>query len=307
MTSTAGPNSPADDLVSRMPAIDFRNLATDGATIGDVFGEQMSQLDETDEPTLVTLTVGGNDLLSAYGSRARRSLLEPHRERHRRRVRFSARHAAHEAPRRNVRHRDRLRSLRPQRPDSRRVRRRRPASARDPRPIQRARSHARRRNAAHSSGRRARPLPRPRRERRRIRPMVLASLAHRAEREGGDQVRSRLARGAPRGWGDRITAVSASASLDGVRPVCRPSGLRLCLCSPRQLAVAREDIRRCCSMISGSRGRNRPKRIERAQTGKPILACAVFDRRACGTRAAVVKRDPRPARLSRRAAAQTIE
>ena len=36
----------------------------------------MSQLDETDEPTLVTLTVGGNDLLSAYGSRARRSLLD---------------------------------------------------------------------------------------------------------------------------------------------------------------------------------------------------------------------------------------
>ena len=70
------PELAGDDLLSRLPAIEFRNLATDGATIGDVFGEQMSQLDETDEPTLVTLTVGGNDLLSAYGGRARRSLLD---------------------------------------------------------------------------------------------------------------------------------------------------------------------------------------------------------------------------------------
>jgi len=70
------PEFAGDDLVSRLPAIEFRNLATDGATIGDVFGEQMSQLDDTDEPTLVTLTVGGNDLLSAYGGRARRSLLD---------------------------------------------------------------------------------------------------------------------------------------------------------------------------------------------------------------------------------------
>ncbi len=70
------PELAGDDLVSRVPRIEFRNLATDGATIGEVFGEQMSQLDETDEPTLVTLTVGGNDLLSAYGGRARRSLLD---------------------------------------------------------------------------------------------------------------------------------------------------------------------------------------------------------------------------------------
>lgn len=70
------PEFAGDDLVSRVPGIEFRNLSTDGATIGEVFGEQMSQLGETDEPTLVTLTVGGNDLLSAYGSRARRSLLD---------------------------------------------------------------------------------------------------------------------------------------------------------------------------------------------------------------------------------------
>jgi len=72
------PEFAGDDLLSRFPGIEFRNLATDGATIGEVFGEQMSQLEETDEPTLVTLTVGGNDLLSAYGGggRARRSLLD---------------------------------------------------------------------------------------------------------------------------------------------------------------------------------------------------------------------------------------
>jgi lysophospholipase L1-like esterase len=70
------PEFAGDDLLSRVPGVEFRNLAADGATIGDVFGEQMSQLDGTDEPTLVTLTVGGNDLLSAYGSRARRSLLD---------------------------------------------------------------------------------------------------------------------------------------------------------------------------------------------------------------------------------------
>jgi lysophospholipase L1-like esterase len=65
-----------DDLVSRYPAIVFQNFAADGATIGDVFGEQLTQVDESDEPALVTLAVGGNDLLSAYGNRPRRELLE---------------------------------------------------------------------------------------------------------------------------------------------------------------------------------------------------------------------------------------
>lgn len=65
-----------DDLESRYPGIGFQNFASDGATIGEVFGEQLAQIDETDDPTLVTLTVGGNDLLSAYGNRPRRDLLE---------------------------------------------------------------------------------------------------------------------------------------------------------------------------------------------------------------------------------------
>lgn len=70
------PEFTADDLVSRYPGIEFQNLAADGATIGEVFGEQIPMLGESDEATLVTLTIGGNDLLSAYGGRARRSLLE---------------------------------------------------------------------------------------------------------------------------------------------------------------------------------------------------------------------------------------
>ncbi len=65
-----------DDLASRYPGIAFQNLAADGATIGDVFGEQLAQVEETDEETLVTLTIGGNDLLSAFANRPRASLLE---------------------------------------------------------------------------------------------------------------------------------------------------------------------------------------------------------------------------------------
>ena len=65
-----------DDLVARYPGITMQNLATDAATIGDVFGEQLAQLAASDDDTLVTLTVGGNDLLSAFSNRPRASLLE---------------------------------------------------------------------------------------------------------------------------------------------------------------------------------------------------------------------------------------
>ena len=64
------------DLVSYHPGIALQNLAADGSTIGDVFGEQMPQLEESDERTLITITVGANDLLSAFANRPRRSLLE---------------------------------------------------------------------------------------------------------------------------------------------------------------------------------------------------------------------------------------
>ena len=65
-----------DDLVTRYPGITMQNFATDAATIGDVFGEQLAQLEATEDSTLVTLSVGGNDLLSAFSSRPRASLLE---------------------------------------------------------------------------------------------------------------------------------------------------------------------------------------------------------------------------------------
>lgn len=70
------PDETGDDLSSRYPGIRFENLASDGATIGEVFGEQVPRLEESDEPMLLTLTLGGNDLLSALGNRPRRGLLD---------------------------------------------------------------------------------------------------------------------------------------------------------------------------------------------------------------------------------------
>jgi lysophospholipase L1-like esterase len=70
------PEEQGADLVTRYPGVELRNLASDGATIGDVFGEQLPQLDESDEETLITLTIGGSDLLSAFANRPRASLLE---------------------------------------------------------------------------------------------------------------------------------------------------------------------------------------------------------------------------------------
>jgi lysophospholipase L1-like esterase len=70
------PDEQGSDLVTRYPGIELLNLATDGATIGDVFGEQLSQLHESDEATLLTLTVGSNDLFSAMSTKPRATLLE---------------------------------------------------------------------------------------------------------------------------------------------------------------------------------------------------------------------------------------
>ncbi|MGH7638777.1 MAG: SGNH/GDSL hydrolase family protein [Gemmatimonadaceae bacterium] len=69
------PEFTARDLISRDPKIGFLNLAEDGATIGDVFGSQLSQLEESEDPTLITLSIGGNDLLSAVANRPVPSLL----------------------------------------------------------------------------------------------------------------------------------------------------------------------------------------------------------------------------------------
>jgi lysophospholipase L1-like esterase len=70
------PEEIGNDLVSRLPAIEFTNLAADGATIGDVFGEQLSQVAPSEEPTLLTLTIGATDLFSAFANRPKAALLE---------------------------------------------------------------------------------------------------------------------------------------------------------------------------------------------------------------------------------------
>lgn len=69
------PEFAGNDLLSRWPDIAATNLAEDGATIGDVFGIQLTQIGESEEPTLVTLSIGGYDLLSAFEGRPVPSLL----------------------------------------------------------------------------------------------------------------------------------------------------------------------------------------------------------------------------------------
>src|SRR5215212_9720291 len=69
------PDETGNDLVSMYPGIEFTNLASDGATIGEVFGEQLPQVEDIAERVLITLTVGGTDLLSAFGNRPRKDLL----------------------------------------------------------------------------------------------------------------------------------------------------------------------------------------------------------------------------------------
>ncbi len=69
------PDFAGDDLVSRHPGITLTNLCVDGATIGDVFSEQMLELEESEAETLITVTVGGNDLLSAFASHRRKPIM----------------------------------------------------------------------------------------------------------------------------------------------------------------------------------------------------------------------------------------
>jgi lysophospholipase L1-like esterase len=58
------------DLARSSPGMGFLNLAEDGATIDDVTTEELARLghDSTDAGILVTLTVGGNDLLGALST-----------------------------------------------------------------------------------------------------------------------------------------------------------------------------------------------------------------------------------------------
>jgi lysophospholipase L1-like esterase len=56
------------DLITRNPAARLALLASDGATSATVAGEQLRQLHRLELiPTLATVTMGGNDLLAAYG------------------------------------------------------------------------------------------------------------------------------------------------------------------------------------------------------------------------------------------------
>ncbi|MBS1989865.1 MAG: SGNH/GDSL hydrolase family protein [Cyanobacteria bacterium SZAS LIN-3] len=63
------PEFNGSDLVTRYPGISFRNLAKDGATTHDMLSDyQVRELRlAASEKALVTLTIGGNDLLVALG------------------------------------------------------------------------------------------------------------------------------------------------------------------------------------------------------------------------------------------------
>lgn len=69
------PEFAGNDLLSRYPDVGFVNAAEDGATIGDVFGSQLPQIAESEDRTLLTLSVGGNDLLSAFAGNPAPALL----------------------------------------------------------------------------------------------------------------------------------------------------------------------------------------------------------------------------------------
>jgi lysophospholipase L1-like esterase len=65
------------DLTSRDPATQLRLLASDGATSTTVATQQLGRLRRAGRvPTLATVTMGGNDLLAAYGDHraARRAI-----------------------------------------------------------------------------------------------------------------------------------------------------------------------------------------------------------------------------------------
>jgi lysophospholipase L1-like esterase len=70
------PDESGNDLTSMFPGITHRRLATSGATIGDVFGEQLALLGESDEPSIITLTIGSEDLFSAFSRTPTAPLLE---------------------------------------------------------------------------------------------------------------------------------------------------------------------------------------------------------------------------------------
>jgi lysophospholipase L1-like esterase len=60
------------DLATTRPELDFALLATDGGTTGSLLDAQLPRLESSKlVPRVVTLTVGGNDVLGAYGDTRR--------------------------------------------------------------------------------------------------------------------------------------------------------------------------------------------------------------------------------------------
>ena len=58
------PEFAGHDLVTAHPGITFRRLVEEGASIGDLFGEQMATVEESDARALVTLTAGATEVMS---------------------------------------------------------------------------------------------------------------------------------------------------------------------------------------------------------------------------------------------------
>ena len=63
------PDFIGDDLRTLTGCEEIVRLCADGASIGDIFDEQMIDLEPSDLPTLVTLTAGAIDLLSAVATK----------------------------------------------------------------------------------------------------------------------------------------------------------------------------------------------------------------------------------------------
>jgi hypothetical protein len=63
------PDFIGDDLQTMAGCAEIVRLASDGASLGDIFDEQVLALEPSDLPTLITMTAGGIDLLSAVATK----------------------------------------------------------------------------------------------------------------------------------------------------------------------------------------------------------------------------------------------
>jgi lysophospholipase L1-like esterase len=69
LRETGIPNIGAASLLHRdLGPIEFDNLAQDGATTGDVLHDQLPHVKSSADPTLITITAGGNDMLMFLGA-----------------------------------------------------------------------------------------------------------------------------------------------------------------------------------------------------------------------------------------------